>query len=364
MATRLTEFKSSAMKQFEELENPSFRYGLGIHVQPNELTFSQEADDSLTILKANGATVIEGHEEPYDEIGSLVNPKENKILAKHYSTIKKTFHIIIPEETLLERPVVIASNQGSNRFEQIFIEAKKGSKATVLIKVNKESEYNSQVIETLVHSNANLSVQYFIDTSETGNNFCYRGSKVMKDGELNWTDVIIGGNFAQIISKCNLEEEGATYIKRTATFSNSSQQMDIFDSVNHHASYTNSIILSRSVVDQESKTIYRGKIHVNKNSQGCSAHQKSENLLLDKNSRCNAVPILEVSNDDISCSHGASFTNIDVEKLFYLNSRGFQDEAARNLIVSGFIEPMITQFCLEQAQDHIRERVGEKIHGN
>jgi Fe-S cluster assembly protein SufD len=361
--TQLTTLKENAKQHFAELNNPSFRYGLGIHVQPDNLEYTQVPDDSLTIIKANGSTIIEGHDEQNSLIGSLVKSNNSKILANHYSKIKKSYHIIIPEKTRLERPVIFVSNKGNNRFEQIFIDAKAGSNSKVLIKVNNPSEFTSQVIEVLVGQKANLEVQLFHDSTNTSNNFCTRGFKVLGNGSLIWTDVIVGGNFTQVTSHCELAEEGAKFSKHTASFSESTTQLDLFDSVTHVASHTESNILSRSVVDQKSKTIYRGKIHVSKQSKSCSSHQKSENLLLSREARCNAVPILEINNDDISCSHGASFTNIDSEQLFYLNSRGLANKLARNMIISGFIEPMIQNFCLDQTQDHIRERLGEKTNG-
>ena len=47
-------------------------------------------------------------------------------------------------------------------------------------------------------------------------------------------------------------------------------------------------------------------------------------------------PQLEIFADDVKCAHGATVGQLDGEEVFYLQSRGLSDVAARNLLTYAF----------------------------
>lgn len=58
-----------------------------------------------------------------------------------------------------------------------------------------------------------------------------------------------------------------------------------------------------------------------------------------------AVPMLEIENQDVRCSHAATVGRIDAEKLFYLMSRGIDRAAAEQILIDGFVEPYLSKFA-------------------
>ena len=72
-------------------------------------------------------------------------------------------------------------------------------------------------------------------------------------------------------------------------------------------------------------------------------------LILDKESRSDTYPYIEIDEQDVSIGHEASVSRIGEEQLFYLTSRGLSEAEASTMIVNGFIEPLIKELPMEYA---------------
>lgn len=98
---------------------------------------------------------------------------------------------------------------------------------------------------------------------------------------------------------------------------------------------------TRTVLDGSAKAVYRGLIRIEKGADRTVSHQHSDTLLLGDESRADAVPELEIENDDVQCSHGATIGQIDKDKLFYMMSRGIDAHTAKRQVIKGFFLPIL-----------------------
>jgi Fe-S cluster assembly protein SufB len=71
--------------------------------------------------------------------------------------------------------------------------------------------------------------------------------------------------------------------------------------------------------------------------------------MLDKQSRSDTYPSIQIYEDDVSIAHEARVGKIDQEKIFYLMSRGVPEDEAIALIVLGFIQPFTKEIPFEYA---------------
>lgn len=55
----------------------------------------------------------------------------------------------------------------------------------------------------------------------------------------------------------------------------------------------------------------------------------------------NSNPQLEIYADDVKCSHGSSTGALESDALFYIRSRGIDQETATALLVNGFASEII-----------------------
>jgi len=128
-------------------------------------------------------------------------------------------------------------------------------------------------------------------------------------------------------------------------------QFDIVHKIVHNAPDTESEILVRGVMDGTSVASYDSVIKMNEGVHGAEGHQKEDTLLLSDKANINAVPNLEVAHNDVKCSHSVSTTNIDKDKLFFMNTRGIKTEDALKELVKGHFAPILDKMEDVQKQN-------------
>jgi Fe-S cluster assembly protein SufD len=89
--------------------------------------------------------------------------------------------------------------------------------------------------------------------------------------------------------------------------------------------------------------VFNGKILVRPEAQKTDAKQTNRALLLSDAARIDTKPQLEIFADDVKCTHGATVGNLDPLSLFYLQSRGIPQEAARRLMVYAFAAEVLNE---------------------
>ena len=97
------------------------------------------------------------------------------------------------------------------------------------------------------------------------------------------------------------------------------------------------------------RSSYRGWVDVAKGAKGCKSHVVCDALILDKDSRSDTYPVIEIGENDTNIEHEARVSKIGEEQLFYLMSRGLSEEEASTMIVNGFIEPLVKELPMEYA---------------
>jgi Fe-S cluster assembly protein SufD len=106
---------------------------------------------------------------------------------------------------------------------------------------------------------------------------------------------------------------------------------------NHSASYTKSDLLFKGVLGEDAYSSWNGNILIFEDTRGTNGYQSNDNLLIDSSAKAESVPGLEIITDDVRCSHGVTIGSIDKNQMFYLQSRGINQEDAEKLIVDGFL---------------------------
>ena len=104
------------------------------------------------------------------------------------------------------------------------------------------------------------------------------------------------------------------------------------------------------------------KLNLNNNAfikQGMSqsdAKQSTRGLNLSNSSSIKAQPNLFIDEYDVIASHSCSIGSIDKDELFYLMSRGLPEEQAHEIVVLGFIQPIIEKIKNENLQENIYKK--------
>lgn len=105
--------------------------------------------------------------------------------------------------------------------------------------------------------------------------------------------------------------------------------------------------LHKCIVDDRAHSVFNGKVSVPKAAQLTDAAQLSRNLLLSPKARVDTKPQLEITADNVKCSHGATVSQLDAEEVFYLQSRGLNAADARSLLINSFAGEVIDKIPVD-----------------
>ncbi|NER48156.1 MAG: Fe-S cluster assembly protein SufD [Symploca sp. SIO1A3] len=99
--------------------------------------------------------------------------------------------------------------------------------------------------------------------------------------------------------------------------------------------------LHKCIVDGSARAVFNGKVYVPHEAQFTNASQLNRNLLLSPKARVDTKPQLEITADQVKCSHGATISQLEADEIFYLQSRGLNEVDARNLLIDAFVAEIL-----------------------
>jgi Fe-S cluster assembly protein SufD len=108
--------------------------------------------------------------------------------------------------------------------------------------------------------------------------------------------------------------------------------------IHHQAPHTTASVSLKGVAKDSSQIIFQGKILIDENCIDTNSFLEERILLLSDQAKAEAVPELEIKCDDVKCSHAATISRIPDDQLFYLMSRGLNQDLAENILINGFLD--------------------------
>jgi Fe-S cluster assembly protein SufB len=135
----------------------------------------------------------------------------------------------------------------------------------------------------------------------------------------------------------------------SVAFAGEGQHQDAGAKMVHLAPKTSSTIVSKSVARGGGRTSYRGLVQIEEGAAGSDSTVKCDALLIDQISRSDTYPYVDVREDDVSMGHEATVSKVSDDQLFYLMSRGLNEDEAMAMIVRGFVEPIARELPMEYA---------------
>jgi Fe-S cluster assembly protein SufD len=153
--------------------------------------------------------------------------------------------------------------------------------------------------------------------------------------------------------------EGSIGGIRGATLLKDRQHVDNTLVTDHRAPGCQSRQVFKTVLDDESRGVFQGRINVKQQAQKTDARMAAHALLLSEEAEANSKPELEIFADDVQCGHGATVGALDQDLLFYLKARGIPAKEAEALLIQAFVGEAIEG--IEHAG--VREALMEHVVG-
>ncbi len=276
------------------------------------------------------------------------------------------FQVIrIAAETSVEEPIEFAftGEEGTAIFPHILVIAEAGSKATIIeTYTSPAAGFTNTAVQIVVEDNANLT-HYRVQRDST-EAFHVGTTEVSlgRSGRYDSTNINMGGAISRHDIDLKFRAEGGEAFVDGLYMLDAAQHADTHSIIDHTVPNCASHQNYKGVLNGESRGVFNGKVFVRENAHGTDAQQSNKNLLLSNDARVDTKPQLEIFNDDVKCSHGATVGQLEEEELFYLLTRGLPEMLARNLLTYGFAEEIINKIDIEYIKRELDAAVLNRLN--
>jgi len=279
--------------------------------------------------------------------------------------------IYVPDNQSITKPILLCWNVGKEKtaiLARTIVVLGENSHATVIEEFEssnrndeKQKALFSATTEVIVGEHSILKYQSVQNLNKNTILFLNRHANVGRDATLQWNLGHIGGDTIRSRIDNILRGRGASVKEIDALYGTCSQSFDMFSYTLHLAEDTNSDILSKGVLQDQSKAYTKGLVSIEKTGKGSDSYLGEFGMILSREARFLAIPSLEIENHLIKrAKHASSVAQIDDKQIFYMMTRGISEREARKLIVMGFLEPVVDKIPLEIVANRLRQLLESK----
>ncbi len=287
---------------------------------------------------------------------TIVPPRDNKLAALNSAVWSGGSFVYIPKGVHVELPLqayfrINAENAG--QFERTLIIAEEGSSVHYTegctAPIYATDSLHSAVVEIIVHKDARVQYTTVQNWSRNVYNLVTKRAVAHENATMMWLDCNIGSKLTMKYPSIYLMGKGARGEIMSLAMANKDQHQDAGGKIFHMAPDTSSVINAKSVSLRGGRSSYRGMLQVAPGAERSRSRVTCDALLLDTQSATDTYPTMQIDENNVAIAHEATVTKISEDQLFYLMSRGLSEQEASNMIVNGFLAPLIKEFPMEYA---------------
>ena len=345
--------KENDLKKIEFIKEFEHNKIVFINGKLEEIDFKFEEKDKVQIIR---------------ELKKSKNIIDNEALLSLNNAFNNIFYnITVKSNYELKKPLIVYHNTNdelkySNINLQLNFLLEKNSSLKIIDLFNDTSEKNFVNIFYNFDLKQDAILKNFKLDNSSNKNIKYSFNNIDQEtNSISETFILsCGSEFIKNEINCNLNGNFSSAFVNGIFYLEKQKQHEIRTKINHMTENTKSYQLIKSVLDDESKSVYQGKIYVDSNAQKTDGYQLSKAILLNENTEFNAKPELEIYADDVKCSHGSASGNLDENSIFYLRSRGLNYREAKSLLINGFLLEVIEKITDTEIKNFIKNILGLK----
>ncbi len=311
----------------------------------------------LGVIFTDCDVALREHEELFKKhFMKCVPPTLHKFAALHGAVWSGGTFIYIPKNVKVDLPLQAYFRMniaGAGQFEHTLIIVDEGAEMQYLegcsAPTYTSSSLHAGCVEIFVNKGARARYSSMENWAKNVFNLNTKRAIVDENGIIEWINGNMGSKTTMLYPCSILKGKGARSDFLGIAVAAKGQFQDTGAKVIHAAPNTTSTIRSKSISKDGGITTYRGLVQIAKQATNAKVHVQCDALMLDNLSKSNTVPYMHIDNKTADVGHEATVSKIGDEQLFYLMSRGLSEEQARQMIVSGFIEPIVKALPIEYA---------------
>ncbi len=287
---------------------------------------------------------------------TLVDYRENKFTALNGCVWSGGSFIYIPPNTKLDRPLQSyfrINTKDMGQFERTLIIVDDNSELHYIegctAPTYTTDSLHAAVVEIFVGKNSKCRYTTIQNWASNIYNIVTKRAIVKENGLMEWIDGNIGSKINMKYPSCILDEEGARGTCISIAMADNNQIQDTGARMIHNAPNTKSNIIAKSIAKNNGNATYRGTVRIKENAFNSIANVKCDTILLDETAKSDTIPKNIVLNNSSTIEHEATVSKVSDEKMFYMKTKGIDEEKAREMIIMGFIDEFRDELPMEYA---------------
>lgn len=285
-----------------------------------------------------------------------VSPSLHKFAALHGAVWSGGTFIYVPKNVKLDLPLQAyfrMNFEGAGQFEHTLIVIDEGAEAHYIegcsAPLYNSSSIHVGCVEVFVEKNARMRYSSVENWSKNTYNLNTKRALAEENSLMEWVSGNLGSGVTMLYPATLLLGKNSKANHVSIAYAGKGQNQDTGAKVYHLAPNTKSTVKAKSLSKDGGITSYRGLIKIPKGSINSTCSVTCDALMFDNKSESNTYPVMLIDEEESDTVHEARIGRISEEQLFYLMSRGLEEEEALQIIVAGFIEPLLKELPLEYA---------------
>lgn len=302
-------------------------------------------------------------------MGTVVPYKDNYYAALNNAVFTDGSFVYIPKGVRcpLDLSTYFRINaKDTGQFERTLIIADEGSYVNYLegctAPMRDENQLHAAVVELIALEGAEIkysTVQNWYAGDKDGRGGIYnfvtkRGVCAGRRSKISWTQVETGSAITWKYPSVILQGDESTGEFYSVALTNNRMQADTGTKMIHIGRDTTSRIVSKGISADHSVNSYRGQVKIMPSAHNARNHSQCDSLLVGPHASANTFPYIEVKNKSAVVEHEATTSKISADQIFYLKSRGIDEEEAISLLLNGFCKEVFKELPLEFSVEAVR----------
>ncbi|MFZ9846959.1 MAG: Fe-S cluster assembly protein SufD [Flavobacteriales bacterium] len=299
--------------------------------------------------------------------GTLAKAKASAFNALNAAYSQDGVYLHVTNGVKLDKPVhILFLNEGAKVSSQPrnLIVVGKNAKAEVIVSydtIETENALTNSISEFVVLDGGKLTVNKLQYENDNTYHISTDSAYQQKNSEFHINTFPLSGKLIRNNLHIQLDGAAADAKLYALNYLTGKEHVDNQTYVEHVKPHCTSTELYKSVVNDESTSVFNGKIKVHKDAQKTQAFQSNANIINDDNAKAYAKPELEIYADDVKCSHGSTTGQFDNEALFYLRARGIKESSAKKLLLDAFASEVLDAVENGVVREFIEKKIEKKI---
>ncbi|MFE4109853.1 Fe-S cluster assembly protein SufD [Kosakonia sp. YIM B13611] len=260
----------------------------------------------------------------------------------------------------------LAGDEMNTAHYRHHLELAQGAEATVYehyVSLNDARHFTGSRLTMNVAANAHLHHVKLAFENPYSYHFAHNDILLAADAAADSHSFLLGGAVLRHNTSTQLNGENTQLRINSLAMPVKSEVCDTRTWLEHNQGYCNSRQLHKTIVSDKGRAVFNGLIKVAQHAIKTDGQMTNNNLLLGRLAEVDTKPQLEIYADDVKCSHGATIGRIDDEQMFYLRSRGINQQAAQQMIIHAFAAELTEAISDEALKQQVLARISQRLAG-